>query len=251
MTAPALELEDLSFHIGGLALTRNISMQIQPGERRALMGPNGAGKTTLLNLIAGTIRPSEGRILLNGRDVTSYSAHRMGRAGVARTFQVTNLLSTHTVAENLALAVASEHRGRWSPLRGWRGMRAVWDQVDDLVHRGGLASVARSTVAELPYGIQRKLEIVVAVARPASVVLLDEPGAGLSREEAEELIELVFALSSDIAVVFIDHDVDLVLHLATSVTVLDLGEVVAQGTPDEMRRSDTFKQIYLGTPTDA
>ena len=251
MTTPTLELHDLCFHVGGLALTDKVCMQIQPGERRALMGPNGAGKTTLLNLIAGLIRPTSGQVILNGRDVTSSSAHRMARAGVARTFQVTNLLPTHTVAENLALAVASEHGARRSPIRGWRRMRAVWDAVDELVERGSLGSVAGTVVAELPYGTQRKLEIVVAVARPASVVLLDEPGAGLSTEEAEELIELVFELGDDIAVVFIDHDVELVLHLATSVTVLDLGAVVAEGTPQEMRDSSIFQQIYLGAPADA
>lgn len=247
----ALELEDLCFHVGGLALTNNVSMQIQPGERRGLMGPNGAGKTTLMNLIAGQLRPSSGRVLLNGRDVTSSSAHRMARAGVARTFQVTNLLPTHTVAENLALAVASESGGRRSPIRGWRRMRSVWETVDELVERGGLEPVATTKVAELPYGIQRKLEIVVSLARPASVVLLDEPGAGLSTEEAEELIELVFELGDDIAVVFIDHDVELVLQLATSVTVLDLGRVVAEGTPREMRGSPVFQQIYLGAPAHA
>lgn len=250
-TAPALELEDLTFRIGGLTLTNDVSMKIERGERRALMGPNGAGKTTLLNLIAGLIRPSSGEIRLDGRDVTSLPAHRMARAGVARTFQVTNLLPTHTVAENLALAVTSDHRARRNPLRGWRRMGAVWDVVDDLIAQGGLAAVANTPVAELPYGTQRKLEIVVSVARPASVVLLDEPGAGLSTAEAEELIELVFDLGPHIAVVFIDHDVELVLNLATSVTVLDLGSVVAEGTPQEMRTSSVFGEIYMGAPADA
>ena len=251
MTVPALQVEGLSFHVGGLALTNDVSLQIERGERRALMGPNGAGKTTLLNLIAGLIRPSAGRIRLDGRDVTSLSAHRMARAGVARTFQVTNLLPTHTVAENLALAVTSSDSGRRNPLRPWRRMSHVWGAVDELIEQGGLSDVAKTRVAELPYGIQRKLEIVVAVARPASVILLDEPGAGLSTSEAEELIELVFDLGPDIAVVFIDHDVELVLKLATSVTVLDLGSVVAEGTPEEMRSSDIFGEIYMGASTDA
>ena len=251
VNAPALEVEHLSFHVGGLALTNDVSLKIERGERRALMGPNGAGKTTLLNLIAGLIRPSEGCVRLDGRDVTSLSAHRMARAGVARTFQVTNLLPTHTVAENLALAVTSDHRGRRNPGRPWRRMAEVWDVVDGLITQGDLASVAKTPVSELPYGTQRKLEIVVSVARPASVVLLDEPGAGLSTVEAEELIELVFDLGPHIAVVFIDHDVELVLKLATSVTVLDLGCVVAEGTPAEMRESSVFEEIYMGAAAHA
>lgn len=246
MTSPVLRVRNLSFHVGGLALTNDVSIDVMPGERRGIMGPNGAGKTTLFNLIAGVLKPSGGRIELSGQSVTGLAPYRMARAGVARTFQVTNLLARHTVGDNLALAVTANHRRRRSAIRRWRNERAIWDHVEELVERGGLADVVDVPVQELAYGVQRKLEIVVALAQPASVIMLDEPGAGLNSTEAEELIQMVFNLRDDIAVLFIDHDVELVLRLATSITMLDLGSVVAEGTPDEMRASPIFRQAYMG-----
>jgi branched-chain amino acid transport system ATP-binding protein len=243
----ALALENLTKHIGGVQINRDVSLQLQPGERRALLGPNGAGKTTLMHIAAGFMRPSSGRVLLGGKDVTRVPAYRRARRGLARTFQITNLLPALTVAENLALAVQSESLQRLNPARPWRSLRGLWASVDELLETAHLIDVRDVPVGELPYGRQRRLEIIVAVARPSSVILLDEPGAGLSSEEAEELIELVFGLGSDLAVLFIDHDVELALRLATDVTVLHLGRVVAEGTPDEIRSSGVLDDIYLGT----
>jgi ABC-type branched-subunit amino acid transport system ATPase component len=242
----ALRLENVTYRVGGMVLTRDVSLALKPGERRGLLGPNGAGKTTLINLIAGVSRPDSGRILLGDADITDWPAHRRARAGVARTFQITNLLPTMTVEENLAIAVGAELQGRRHPFRRWRSLRGVWDRVDEIMESSQLTAIARKQVAQLPYGEQRKLEVAVAVARSASVVLLDEPGAGLTAGEAEELIELVFGLGDDVAVILIDHDLDLVLRLATQVTVLELGAVVAEGTPEEMRESDVFRQVYSG-----
>jgi branched-chain amino acid transport system ATP-binding protein len=251
MAAPCLVLEHVSRHYGGLRAVDDVSLTVQPGERRALIGPNGAGKTTLFNIAAGLMRPSSGRILLQGREVTRTPAHRRARRGLARTFQITNLLPALTVAENLALAVQSESRWRWDPVRPWRRHRATWRSVDELLERARLTDVRDSLVGSLPYGHQRRLEIIVAVARPSSVILLDEPGAGLSSEETEELMLLVFGLNPELAVMFIDHDVNLALRLATRVTVLHLGRVVAEGTPDEIRRRGPLDDIYLGAPAGA
>jgi branched-chain amino acid transport system ATP-binding protein len=247
----ALTLENVSKRIGGVEITRDVSLELRPGERRALLGPNGAGKTTLLHMAAGFMRPTSGKVLLDGHDVTRMPAHRRARAGLARTFQVTNLLPALTVAENLALAVQSDSLQRWHPARRWRGLREVWSRVDELLETARLVDVQDVPVGRLPYGRQRRLEIVAAVARPASVILLDEPGAGLSSEEAEELIELVFGLGDDLAVLFIDHDVDLALRLATHVTVLHLGAIVREGTPAEIRESAVLDDIYLGAHHDA
>jgi branched-chain amino acid transport system ATP-binding protein len=247
----ALALENVTKGIGGVVITRDVSLRLEPGERRALLGPNGAGKTTLMNIAAGYLRPSSGRVLLGDRDVTRMAPYRRARHGLARTFQITNLLPALTVAENLALAVQSESAQRWNPVRSWRGLRPVWQQVDDLLERAHLQDVRDTAVSELPYGRQRRLEIIVAIARPSSVILLDEPGAGLASDEAEELMELVFGLGDDLAVLFIDHDVELALRLATRVTVLHLGSVVAEGTPDEIRASGALEEIYLGTATNA
>ena len=247
----ALAFEGVCKHIGGVEIVRDVSLRLEPGERRALIGPNGAGKTTLLNIAAGFVRPTAGRVVLGGREITRMAPHRRARHGVARTFQVTNLLPALTVAQNLALAVQSESPQRWNPVLGWRAAHRVWHGVDELLERSDLQDVRDVPVRELPYGRQRRLEIIVAIARPARVILLDEPGAGLSSQETESLLDLVFGLRDDLAVLFIDHDVELALRLATRVTVLHLGAVVAEGDPAEVRASGALDDIYLGAAAHA
>jgi branched-chain amino acid transport system ATP-binding protein len=243
--------ERVAKQIGGVEIVRDASLELHPGERHALLGPNGAGKTTLLNIAAGFTKPTSGRVVLDGRDVTRTPAYRRARHGLARTFQVTNLLPALSVAQNLALAVQSESAHRWNALAGWRTALPVWREVDRLLEQADLQPLRDVAVRELPYGQQRRLEIIVAIARPAKVILLDEPGAGLSSEETESLLELVFALGDDLAVLFIDHDVDLALRMATHVTVLHLGAVVAQGTPDAIRAEGALDDIYLGAAAHA
>lgn len=240
-----LALEGVTFRVGGVPLLKEVSLALEPGDRMALVGPNGAGKTTLMHVVSGLQRVTSGRVHLGGIDVTSWSVHRRARAGLARTFQITDLFATRTVEENLALAVGAGHRHRAAPLRRWRSLRGVWDAVDELVERASLGDIRSTRVNELPYGEQRKLEIVVAVARPARVIMLDEPGAGLTSAEAERLLELVFELGDDVAVLFVDHDLDLVRRLATRMALLDVGEVVAAGTPAEVGGCDRFREIYL------
>jgi branched-chain amino acid transport system ATP-binding protein len=241
-----LHLDRLSKHIGGVQINRDVTVRLAAGERRALIGPNGAGKTTLMNMAAGVMRPTTGRVLLGGHDVTRVPVHRRARRGLARTFQITNLLPAMTVGQNLALAAQVGSAARFDPVRAWSRARPVWQRVDELLEQGGLGAIRDVPVGQLPYGQQRRLEIVVAVARPCSVILLDEPGAGLSSEETEELLTLVFGLDPELAVMFIDHDVDLAFRLATQVTVLHLGEVVAEGSPAEVRSSSILNDIYLG-----
>ncbi|MER7545863.1 ABC transporter ATP-binding protein [Spirillospora sp. NPDC127506] len=250
MTA-VLELDAVSKRIGGAYLNRDVSITVRQGERRALVGPNGAGKTTLMNMASGVLRPSEGRVRLLGRDVTSLPVHRRARLGLARTFQITSLLPAMTVAENLAIAVQATSRGRADPLRPWSRARAVWARVDELLERGGLTRIRDVPVGRLAYGEQRRVEIVIAVANPCSLILLDEPGAGLSSEETEELLSLVFGLDPRLAVLFVDHDLDLVFRLATHVTLLNFGEVVAEGTPAEVRAMPVLREIYLEVDADA
>ncbi|GAA1883475.1 ABC transporter ATP-binding protein [Actinomadura bangladeshensis] len=250
MTA-VLELDAISKRIGGAYLNRDVSVTVRPGERRALVGPNGAGKTTLMNMAAGVLRPSEGRVRLLGRDVTALPVHRRARLGLARTFQITSLLPAMTVAENLAIAVQATSRRRADPLRPWSRARAVWARVDELLERGGLTRIKDVPVGRLAYGEQRRVEIVIAVANPCSLILLDEPGAGLSSEETEELLSLVFGLDPQLAVLFVDHDLDLVFRLATHVTLLNFGEVVAEGAPAEVRAMPVLREIYLEVGADA
>ena len=246
-----MRLDHVSKSIGGLDINRDVTIDLAPGERRALVGPNGAGKTTLMNLAARLVHPTTGRVVLDGRDVTRLPAHRRARLGIARTFQVTNLLPSMTVAENLAVAVQAGAWARCNPVVPWRRLRHVWSRVDDLVERGRLREVRDQQVATLPYGVQRRLEIIVACARPAKVILLDEPGAGLTSEETEDLLELVFGLGNEVGILFVDHDIDLVLRAATDITVLHLGAVVTDGTPREIAASGILDDIYLGRPAHA
>lgn len=250
MTA-VLELDAISKSIGGVRINHNVCVRLEAGERRALLGPNGAGKTTLMNMAAGSMRPTSGRVILEGRDVTGMPVHRRARRGLARTFQITNLFPALTVAENLAVAVQVGTGHRFDMVRPWSSAGPVWKRVDDLLERGDLARIREIRVGQLPYGEQRRLEIVAAVARPCSVILLDEPGAGLSSDETEELLSLVFSLDSQLAVMFIDHDVELAFKLATRVTLLHQGEVVAEGSPDEVRAMPVLDEIYLGVVQDA
>jgi branched-chain amino acid transport system ATP-binding protein len=245
MTA-VLQLDAISKRIGGVHINTDVSVGLAPGERRALLGPNGAGKTTLMNMAAGVMRPTSGRVVLEGRDVTRMSVQRRARRGLARTFQKTNQFPALTVGENLALAVQVGSLHRFNVVSPWSSARAVWSEVDGLLERGGLTRIRDTAVGELPYGEQRRLEIVAAVARPCSVILLDEPGAGLSRDETEELLTLVFGLDPELAVMFIDHDVELAFKMATHVTLLHQGAVVAQGSPDEVRAMPILDEIYLG-----
>ena len=241
-----LELEAICKQIGGVHINRDVSVRLAPGERRALLGPNGAGKTTLMNMAAGVMRPTSGTVRLCGRDVTSMPVHRRARCGLARTFQITNLFPAMTVAQNLAIAAQVGSPRRFDPVRPWSTARAVWSHVDGLLERGGLTALRDVQVGQLAYGQQRRLEIVAAVAQPCSVILLDEPGAGLSSEETEELLALVFGLDPELAVMFIDHDVELAFRMATHVTLLNLGEVVAEGSPEDVRAMPIMSEIYLG-----
>jgi branched-chain amino acid transport system ATP-binding protein len=241
-----LELDRVCMQIGGVHINRDVSLSLARGERRALIGPNGAGKTTLMNMAAGALRPTSGHVRLDGHDVTRMPVHRRARRGLARTFQITNLFPALTVAENLAIAVQVGSPRRFDLLRPWSRARAVWAEVDELLERSGLTAIRTTPVGHLAYGEQRKLEIVAAVARPSSVILLDEPGAGLSSEETETLLDLVFGLDPALAVLFVDHDVELAFRLATHVTLLNLGEVVADGSPAEVRAMPVFSEIYLG-----
>lgn len=240
-----LTLDHVSFAIGGARLTNDVSLSVGRGDRLALIGPNGAGKTTLMNLVAGVLQPTDGRIALGDSDITQWNVQRRARAGLSRTFQITNLLPSRTVAENLALAVGARDRHRANPVLPWRRRRAVWGRVDELLDLARLTGVADTPVGSLPYGVQRRVEVVVSVARPATVILLDEPGAGLTLDEAHELLDLVISVADDIPMVFIDHDLELIRRLATRMILLEHGTVLADGTPDDITASDAFRAIYL------
>lgn len=243
---PVLSSVNLVKRFGGIAATQNVSLDLQPGARHALIGPNGAGKTTLVNLLTGVLKPSEGRIELEGRDISNLAPHRRAQLGLIRTFQISQLFETMTPLQTLALAV-SQHRGQGG--RWWRALGSdagVADRAQALIEQFHLSEVRDQTVRHLPYGKRRLLEIAISLACEPRVLLLDEPVAGVPAGEREELLRTVAALPAEVSVLLIEHDMDLVFSFATRMTVLVNGAVLTEGTPDEIARDARVREVYLG-----
>jgi branched-chain amino acid transport system ATP-binding protein len=249
--APVLVASGLVMRFGGITATNNVSMQLRPGARHALIGPNGAGKTTLINLLTGVLTPTEGRIELLGSDITRTAPHQRVARGMVRTFQINQLFDSMTPLETLALVV-SQHRGLgtkwWQPLGRDRG---VMERVAQLLEMFRLTDVAQIVTRELAYGKRRLLEIAIALASEPKVLLLDEPVAGVPAGEREELLQTVSALPSDVSVLLIEHDMDLVFSFADRMTVLVNGTLLTEGTPDEIAADPRVREVYLGHGEDA
>jgi len=241
-----LRTEGLSKSFGSLTVTRDVSIAVERGERRALIGPNGAGKTTLFNLLSGEMRPDRGRILFGTRDITRASADTRARAGIARSFQRNNLFPGLSVRDNLVLAaILSLGQGGvfWKSLDRHPAALA---RAEDVAAAVGVADWLDHAADSLAYGFQRQLEIGLALALDPVVLLLDEPTAGMSPEETTAMKGLIGALPRDLTVMIIEHDMAVVLDIADQVTVLDYGTVIFEGTPEEVRRSAAVAARYLG-----
>ena len=248
--APALETVGLRRSFGGIRATDDVSLRLERGGRHALIGPNGAGKTTLINLLTGVLRPSAGRILLEGEDVTGLRPDERVRRGLARTFQVNQLFPAMTPLETVALAVS--HR-RGEGRRWWRTLGSRPDVVDEAVEildRFGLADAMDERVSGLPYGRQRLLEIALAIACRPRVLLLDEPAAGVPEAEREEILTSVAALPGDVTVLLIEHDMDLVFRFAGRISVLVAGALLTEGTAAEVANDPRVREVYLGEGAD-
>jgi branched-chain amino acid transport system ATP-binding protein len=245
MSAPALEARGLIRRFGGLLATDNVSFAVPAGARQALIGPNGAGKTTLINLLTGVLKPTEGAVLLEGRDVTSLSPHRRVRLGLARTFQINQLFPDLSPVESLGLAI-SEREGRgwdfWRPA----GKAQVVAEIDDLIARFGLGEVYDQPTRALAYGKQRLLEIALALACRPRVLLLDEPAAGVPEEERHDILAALARLPAEVAILLIEHDMDLVFSFASRISVLVAGRLLCEGTPAEIAADERVRAVYLG-----
>jgi len=241
-----LETIDLAKRFSGIIAANNISLQIAKGARHALIGPNGAGKTTLINLLTGVLRPTGGRILLDGEDITNLPTHKRVRLGIVRTFQINQLFSELTPLETIGLAV-SERRGQG--LDWWRivGSRSdLVTEVVEILERFHLTDVIDKRTAVLPYGKQRLLEIAVAIACRPRVLLLDEPAAGVPEDERHEILAAVAALPDDVSVLLIEHDMDIVFAFADRISVLVNGALFVEGSPEEVANDARVKAVYLG-----
>ncbi len=232
-------------NFGGLAAVRGVSIALQHGELHAVIGPNGAGKTTLVNLLAGALKPSAGRIVLDGRDVAGEPAWRMARLGVGRSFQRTNILANLSVLENVRLAVQAVSHVP-NPLRRAESRPELAARAEATLLRVGLRAVATRAAGTLSHGEQRQLEIAMALAGESKVLLLDEPLAGMGVEETERMVDLLRALAREHAVLLIEHDMDVVFAVADWMTVMAEGAVLAEGKPEAIRANTSVQDAYLG-----
>lgn len=242
----ALETRNLKRNFGGFVATNDVSLKVAHGARHALIGPNGAGKTTIINLLTGALTPSAGHVLLNGEDITTLAAHaRVGR-GLSRTFQINQLFGDFTPLESVMLAISErEGRGKFA-FATLSSQKDLVAEAASLLEKFGLADVMGVATTLLPYGKQRLLEIALAVATRPRVLLLDEPAAGVPEEERHEVLAIVRDLPSDVTVVLIEHDMDLVFSFADRISVLAQGALFAEGTVAEISKDPSVKAIYLG-----
>jgi branched-chain amino acid transport system ATP-binding protein len=244
---PVLELRGLSKSFGGLHAVRNVTFQIMPGDRKAIIGPNGAGKTTLFNLITGIFPASSGQVLLYGQDVTSWPSHRRTAMGMARTFQITSLFPRLTVLDNVLLAIEGLRPSKFVMWRFLSSYRDVYDKAHRLLEQASFLDRKDVEVRYLSHGEQRQLEIVLGLASDPKVLLLDEPAAGLSSGESVEMAKFLMRLDPHLAILLIEHDMDVVFDVAGQISVLHFGEVLETGTPEQIKQSQKVQEIYLGT----
>jgi ABC-type branched-subunit amino acid transport system ATPase component len=241
-----LETRKLCKSFGALTVAESIDFRLEAGARHALIGPNGAGKTTFVNMLTGRLAPSSGRILLGGDDITETRQAARVKRGLGRTFQINTLFRSLPVLDNVALGIAERSgiAGRlWRPASSFREIR---DESMELLDRLGLAEDAGQRVLDLPYGKQRLVEIAIALGLKPSVLLLDEPAAGVPSSESERILRVLDALPRDIAILIIEHDMDLVFRFAQRITVLVQGEVLVEGTPAEIAGNRRVHEVYLG-----
>ncbi len=242
MTTPALLVSNLHIRLGGSPILRGVGFAVQPGERVALIGPNGAGKTTLFQVLSGHLRTDVGGVHVLGTDTTGWPAHRVACAGLARSFQIQQLFGPHSVAEHLRVALLRRHGGWWQRLQRPATEAAMIDWAKRLDLAGRLDTPAQS----LSYAEQRRLDVGLALASDAPVLLLDEPTAGLSRSETTQLVQRLRGWTQGRTLLMVEHDMDVVFGLADRVLVLVDGQLIADGSPDAVRANPAVQQAYLG-----
>jgi branched-chain amino acid transport system ATP-binding protein len=244
---PVLELRGLSKSFGGLHAVRGVTFRVMPGDRKAIIGPNGAGKTTLFNLITGIFPSTSGQVLLFGNDVTRWQSHRRTAMGMSRTFQVTSLFPRLTVLDNVLLAIKGLRPSKFVMWRFLSSYRDVYEKAELLLEQAGFSDRANTEVRYLSHGEQRQLEIVLGLASDPKILLLDEPAAGLSSGESVEMTKFLMKLDPNLAILLIEHDMDVVFDLADTISVLHFGQILETGAPEQIKKSQKVQEIYLGT----
>ncbi len=241
-----LETKDLFHNYSGLEVLFDVNLKVEEGERHAIIGPNGAGKTTLFNTITGSFPPSRGKVFFKGKDITGFPPHKLTRLGMGRSFQLTSTIARLGTFQNILLAVLSKKGIRFNLLKKVDKMKDVNLEAMEIVKRINLDQEAFVPANLLSYGKHRSLEISMALATDPELILLDEPTAGMSRDETHNAVEMIKRLTAGKTVVIIEHDMDVIFALADRITVLHRGEILATGTPDEIRNNQAVKDAYLG-----
>jgi branched-chain amino acid transport system ATP-binding protein len=242
----ALEVSGLQKSFGGLHVTREVNLSVEPGERRLIIGPNGAGKTTLFNLITGELRPDAGSVRLFGRELVRVPSRRRAHLGLARTYQIITLFQRETLLHNVMLSLLGLSSLRWNPFRRFARQAALIEAGRAALARVGLLHMAERPLSDTSYGERRRVEIAMGLAQNPKVLLLDEPFAGLSIEERRDVQGLLASIPRDVTIVMIEHDMDVALEFAERITVLHFGEVVVEGSRAEVVAHPKTREIYLG-----
>jgi len=241
-----LATEGLTVRFGGLTALNNVNFSVPPGEIRAIIGPNGAGKSTLFNCLTGVLRPSAGRIVFDGEDIAGLPPDRISRQGVARSYQITNILPNATTLENVRIAAQSRRHG-WSMLTHHGAYRDILDRALAVLEAVGLEGKEEELAANLSHGEQRNLEIGIALATEPKLLCLDEPTAGMSAAETHDTMSLVRRIAKGLTILIVEHDMLVVMELAQRITVLHYGEILAEGAPAEIQRNPKVLEVYLKT----
>ncbi|MBI4273409.1 MAG: ABC transporter ATP-binding protein [Rhizobiales bacterium] len=242
----ALAVNALCKSFGGLRVTADVNLSVEPGERRLIIGPNGAGKTTLFNLITGELTPDSGSIRLFDRDITRAACRQRAHLGMARTYQIITLFSRDTIVRNVTLALLGLSKLRWNPFVDLDREGGLIDRAHDALTRVGLGHIAHRQLGQTSYGERRRVEIAMALAQNPKVLLLDEPFAGLSIDERRDVQQLLLAIPRDVTIVMIEHNMDVGLEFAERITLLHFGEVIVEGTRAEVVADPRTREVYLG-----
>ena len=244
--SPLLKTESLSIRFGGLAALSEVNFQVERDEVRAVIGPNGAGKSTFFNCLTGVLRPTSGRIIFNGDEITGLRPNLISQKGIARSYQITNILPNATVLENVRIA-AQSRRHSWNMISHHAAFADINMKAEAALHAVGLLGKANELAANLSHGEQRNLEIGIALATEPKLLCLDEPTAGMSQVETNETKELIRRIAKDLTILIVEHDMEVVMELCHRITVLHYGQILAEGTPREIQENPRVQEVYLKT----